>query len=157
MRSMLRPFLITSHRAQNGLIVNGIRTAIPSPTSACTPERGAHFTARCGNSATNQALLLKQFPLSLKGNALEWYMAIPPRSVADWDTMATTFFWAYYRKRTTGIRRRLSLGLSFLCFVPSFGPWDWYQGDTKTATKVRAWLLLILIQELKLQLQRKWI
>lgn len=56
------------------------------------------------NSATNQALLLKQSPLSLKGNALEWYMAIPPRSVADWDTMATTFCWAYYR--TTGIRRR---------------------------------------------------
>ena len=63
------------------------------------------FTARCGNSATNQALLLKQFPLSLKGNALEWYMAIPPRSVADWDTMATTFFWAYYRP-FPGIRRR---------------------------------------------------
>jgi len=38
---MLRPLLITSHRTQNGLIVNGIRTAIPSPTSACMPERGA--------------------------------------------------------------------------------------------------------------------
>ncbi|TYI43146.1 hypothetical protein ES332_A01G148700v1 [Gossypium tomentosum] len=41
MRSMLRPLLITSHRTQNGLIVNGIRTAIPSPTSACMLERRA--------------------------------------------------------------------------------------------------------------------
>ena len=71
----------------------------------CPREHLNYFSARCGNSATNQALLLKQFPLSLKGNALEWYMAIPPRSVADWDTMATTFFWAYYRP-FPGIRRR---------------------------------------------------
>ncbi|PPS08355.1 hypothetical protein GOBAR_AA12284 [Gossypium barbadense] len=35
------PLLITSHRTQNGLIVNGIRTAIPSPTSACMLERRA--------------------------------------------------------------------------------------------------------------------
>lgn len=81
----VRAFLITSRRTQNGLIVNGIRTAIPSPTSACTPERGALRPVVETRRPINQALLLKQFPLSLKENALEWYMAIPPRSVADWE------------------------------------------------------------------------
>jgi len=81
----VRAFLITSRRTQNGWIVNGIRTAIPSPTSACTPERGALRPVVETRRPINQALLLKQFPLSLKENALEWYMAIPPRSVADWE------------------------------------------------------------------------
>lgn len=30
-------------------------------------------------------------------------MAIPPRSVADWDTIATTLFWAYYRPTVSAL------------------------------------------------------
>ncbi|KAF7149768.1 hypothetical protein RHSIM_Rhsim02G0166900 [Rhododendron simsii] len=55
-----------------------------------------HFLAPCGNTIRSQALLLRQFVLSLGGWAADWYFSLPPNSILDWDTMAERFYRRFY-------------------------------------------------------------
>lgn len=54
-------------------------------------EHLTHFEAACGDIATQPSLLLRQFSLSLKGAAFQWYSRLAPGSVPDWNTMKALF------------------------------------------------------------------
>nr|CAD1817824.1 unnamed protein product [Ananas comosus var. bracteatus] len=54
-------------------------------------EHLTHFEAACGDTVTNGSLLLRQFPLSLKVAAFQWYSKIPPGSIQDWPMMKAQF------------------------------------------------------------------
>ena len=51
----------------------------------------AHFIASCGNTVSNDALLLRQFPQSLTGAAFEWYCSLEDESISLWDDMVIAF------------------------------------------------------------------
>ena len=55
------------------------------------------FFARCGNTVKSQALLLRQFILSLVGWATDWYFSLPANSIPDWDIMADRFYRTFYK------------------------------------------------------------
>nr|CAD1836413.1 unnamed protein product [Ananas comosus var. bracteatus] len=54
-------------------------------------EHLTHFEAACGDTVTNGSLLLRQFPLSLKVAAFQWYSKLPPGSIQDWPMMKAQF------------------------------------------------------------------
>lgn len=54
------------------------------------------FLARCGTTIRSQSLLLRQFPLSLREDALDWYFNLPSRSISSWDVLANQFYRAFY-------------------------------------------------------------
>lgn len=54
------------------------------------------FLARCGTTIRSQSLLLRQFPLSLREDALDWYFNLPSRSISSWDVLANKFYRAFY-------------------------------------------------------------
>ncbi|KAH7836484.1 hypothetical protein Vadar_001965 [Vaccinium darrowii] len=62
----------------------------------CPRRHLVHFLALCGNTIRSQALLLRQFVLSLEGWAADWYFSLPPNSIPDWDTMAERFYRRFY-------------------------------------------------------------
>lgn len=51
----------------------------------------AHFMASCGNTASSEALLLRQFPQSLSGPAFEWYYSLENGSIRTWDDLCDRF------------------------------------------------------------------
>ncbi|KAG8362650.1 hypothetical protein BUALT_BualtUnG0054700 [Buddleja alternifolia] len=68
----------------------------PYRGAGCPRKHLVLFLASCGNSAESQALLLRQFPLSLEHIALEWYLHLLPNSISDWDTLADKFYRTFY-------------------------------------------------------------
>ncbi|CAL5330193.1 unnamed protein product [Camellia sinensis] len=58
----------------------------------CPRRHLVRFLAQCGNTVKSQALLLRQFVLSLEGWAADWYFSLPPNSIPDWDTMANQIY-----------------------------------------------------------------
>nr|CAD1842647.1 unnamed protein product [Ananas comosus var. bracteatus] len=54
-------------------------------------EHLTHFEVACGDTITNGSLLLRQFPLSLKGAAFQWYSKLSPGSIQDWPMMKSQF------------------------------------------------------------------
>ncbi|KAG8369438.1 hypothetical protein BUALT_Bualt14G0013700 [Buddleja alternifolia] len=68
----------------------------PYRGGGCPRKHLVLFLASCGNSAESQALLLRQFPLSLEHIALEWYLHLLPNSISDWDTLADKFYRTFY-------------------------------------------------------------
>lgn len=50
-----------------------------------------HFIASCGNTISNDALLLCQFPQNLTGPVVEWYYSLENESIKIWDDMIDTF------------------------------------------------------------------
>ncbi|KAL0404237.1 UNVERIFIED_CONTAM: hypothetical protein Sradi_2064500 [Sesamum radiatum] len=44
----------------------------------------AHFVETCNNVGTDGDLLVKQFVLSLKGTAFDWYIDLEANSVDSW-------------------------------------------------------------------------
>ncbi|KAG5565468.1 hypothetical protein RHGRI_001378 [Rhododendron griersonianum] len=68
-------------------LYNGVR---------CPRRHLVHFLALCGNTIRSQALLLRQFVLSLGGWAADWYFSLLPNSIPDWDTMAERFYRRFY-------------------------------------------------------------
>ena len=49
------------------------------------------FTTQAGLYTSNDAILCRVFPTSLKGPALNWFTRLPPNSVDCFDTLATRF------------------------------------------------------------------
>ncbi|KAG8367735.1 hypothetical protein BUALT_Bualt16G0103800 [Buddleja alternifolia] len=68
----------------------------PYRGAGCPRKHLVLFLASCGNSAESQALLLRQFPLSLEHIALEWYLHLLPNSISDWDILADKFYRTFY-------------------------------------------------------------
>ncbi|KAG8376466.1 hypothetical protein BUALT_Bualt09G0066400 [Buddleja alternifolia] len=68
----------------------------PYRGAGCPRKHLVLFLASCGNSAESQALLLRQFPLSLEHIVLEWYLHLLPNSISDWDTLADKFYRTFY-------------------------------------------------------------
>lgn len=60
----------------------------------CPRRHQVLFLARCGTAIRSQSLLLRQFPLSLREDALDWYFNLPSRSISSWDVLA--FYRAFY-------------------------------------------------------------
>lgn len=54
------------------------------------------FLNQYNNIAFSQALLLKQFPLSLSEPAKYWLYTFPCYSIANWDIMDNRFSWTFY-------------------------------------------------------------
>ncbi|CAL5425633.1 unnamed protein product [Camellia sinensis] len=65
--------------------------------TGCPRRHLVRFLAQCGNTVKSQALLLRQFVLSLEGWAVDWYFSLPPNSIPDWDTMADRFYRTFYK------------------------------------------------------------
>ncbi|MHC6133263.1 retrotransposon gag domain-containing protein, partial [Serratia marcescens] len=51
----------------------------------------AHFQASCGNTGSDEALLLRQFVQSLDGVAFAWYQKLEPDSIRSWGQMVHKF------------------------------------------------------------------
>ena len=54
-------------------------------------EHLAHFYSACGETARNDALLIRQFVQSLKGSAFTWYTQLPPGSIQTWNELQSAF------------------------------------------------------------------
>ncbi|KAH7862169.1 hypothetical protein Vadar_000977 [Vaccinium darrowii] len=54
------------------------------------------FFRQCGRTAQNQALCLRQFPLSLDGIAFDWYCSLDGFVVPSWDAMKSAFIQSQY-------------------------------------------------------------
>jgi len=54
-------------------------------------EHLAHFYSACGETALNDALLIRQFVQSLKGVAFTWYTQLQPGSLHTWDDLQRAF------------------------------------------------------------------
>ncbi|KAL0366237.1 UNVERIFIED_CONTAM: hypothetical protein Sradi_3513800 [Sesamum radiatum] len=61
----------------------------------------AHFIETCNNAGTDGDHLVKQFVLSLKGNAFNWYVDLEPESIDNWDEMEKKFLNRFYSTRRT--------------------------------------------------------
>ncbi|PIN00867.1 hypothetical protein CDL12_26634 [Handroanthus impetiginosus] len=64
-------------------------------------QQVAHFVETCNNAGTDGNLLVKQFVLSLKGNAFNWYIDLEPESIDSWDEMEREFLNRFYSTRRT--------------------------------------------------------
>ena len=67
-------------------------------------EHLAHFIVDCANTGSNDALLLRQFPQSLKGPAFEWYYSLENGSIKTWEDMSNAF-----RAKFAAISNKISL------------------------------------------------
>ncbi|KAH7855354.1 hypothetical protein Vadar_023999 [Vaccinium darrowii] len=54
------------------------------------------FLRQCGRTAQNQALCLRQFPLSLDGIAFDWYCSLDGFVVPSWEAMKGAFIQSQY-------------------------------------------------------------
>ncbi|KAL0403974.1 UNVERIFIED_CONTAM: hypothetical protein Sradi_2038200 [Sesamum radiatum] len=61
----------------------------------------AHFVETCNNAGTDGDLLVKQFVISLKDAAFDWYIDLEANSIDSWDDLQNKFFSCYYSVRRT--------------------------------------------------------
>ena len=61
----------------------------------------AHFVETCNNAGTYGDYLVKQFVLSLKGNAFDWYTDLEPNSIDSWEQLEHEFLNRFYSTRRT--------------------------------------------------------
>ena len=54
-------------------------------------EHLAHFYSACGETTSNNALLIRQFVQSLKGTTFMCYTQLPPESIMSWDDLQREF------------------------------------------------------------------
>jgi len=54
-------------------------------------EHLAHFYSACGETASSDALLIRQFVQSLKGSAFTWYTQLQPNSIDSWGELQRAF------------------------------------------------------------------
>ncbi|KAL0402638.1 UNVERIFIED_CONTAM: hypothetical protein Slati_4293700 [Sesamum latifolium] len=59
----------------------------------------AHFVETCNNARTDGDLLTKQFVLSLKEAAFDWYIDLEANSINSWDDLQNKFFSRFYNAR----------------------------------------------------------
>ncbi|KAL0421926.1 UNVERIFIED_CONTAM: hypothetical protein Slati_3215500 [Sesamum latifolium] len=59
----------------------------------------AHFVETCNNAGTDGDLLVKQFVLSLKDTAFDWYIDLEANSIDSWDDLQNKFFSRFYSAR----------------------------------------------------------
>ncbi|KAL0378495.1 UNVERIFIED_CONTAM: hypothetical protein Sradi_3155000 [Sesamum radiatum] len=64
----------------------------------------AHFVETCKYAGTDGDLLVKQFVLSLKDAAFDWYIDLEANSIDSWDDLQNKFFSRFY-----GVRRTVSM------------------------------------------------
>ncbi|KAL0434924.1 UNVERIFIED_CONTAM: hypothetical protein Sradi_0200300 [Sesamum radiatum] len=56
----------------------------------------AHFVETCNDAGTDEDLLVKQFLLSLKDTAFDWYIDLEANSIDSWDDLQNKFFSRFY-------------------------------------------------------------
>lgn len=56
-----------------------------------TIEHVNRFLAQCGEAATEDALLVRFFPLSLSESAFSWFASLPPNSINSWADLKNQF------------------------------------------------------------------
>ncbi|KAL0462206.1 UNVERIFIED_CONTAM: hypothetical protein Slati_0108200 [Sesamum latifolium] len=61
----------------------------------------AHFVETCNNAGTDEDLLVKEFVLSLKDVAFDWYINLEANSIDSWDDLRNKFFNRFYSARRT--------------------------------------------------------
>ena len=61
----------------------------------------AHFVETYNNAGTYGDYLIKQFVLSLKGNAFDWYTDLEPNSIDSWEQLEHQFLNCFYSTRRT--------------------------------------------------------
>ncbi|KAL0408132.1 UNVERIFIED_CONTAM: hypothetical protein Sradi_1747600 [Sesamum radiatum] len=61
----------------------------------------AHFVETCNNAGTDGDLSVKQFVLSLKDAAIDWYIDLEANSIDSWDDLQNKFFNRFYSVRRT--------------------------------------------------------
>ncbi|KAL0373732.1 UNVERIFIED_CONTAM: hypothetical protein Sradi_3288900 [Sesamum radiatum] len=61
----------------------------------------AHFIETCNNTETDGDLLVKQFILSLKDAAFDWYIDLEANSIDSWDDLQNKFFSRFYSVQRT--------------------------------------------------------
>ncbi|KAK4406348.1 hypothetical protein Sango_0641300 [Sesamum angolense] len=59
----------------------------------------AHFVETCNNARTDGDLLVKQFVLSLKDTAFDWYIDLQANSIDSLDDLQNKFFNRFYNAR----------------------------------------------------------
>ncbi|KAL0421118.1 UNVERIFIED_CONTAM: hypothetical protein Slati_3134700 [Sesamum latifolium] len=61
----------------------------------------AHFVETCNNVGTDGDLLAKQFVLSLKDVAFDWYIDLEANSIDSWNDLQNKFFSRFFSARRT--------------------------------------------------------
>ena len=64
-------------------------------------QQVAHFVETCNNAGNERDYLAKQFVLSLKGNAFDWYTDLEPESINSWEQLEWDFLNRFYSNRHT--------------------------------------------------------
>jgi len=59
----------------------------------------AHFIETCNNAHAHDDLLVKQFVISLKGLAFDWYADLASASIDSWEQMQNKSLNRFYRSR----------------------------------------------------------
>ncbi|KAL0409385.1 UNVERIFIED_CONTAM: protein NPG1 [Sesamum radiatum] len=62
-------------------------------------QHTAHFVETCNNADSDGDLLVKQFVLSLKDAAFDWYIDLEANSIDSWDDLQNKFFNRFYSVR----------------------------------------------------------
>ncbi|KAL0430621.1 UNVERIFIED_CONTAM: hypothetical protein Sradi_0688100 [Sesamum radiatum] len=60
-----------------------------------------NFIETCNNARTDRDLLVKQFVLSLKDTAFDWYIDLEANSIDSWGDLQNKFFNRFYSARRT--------------------------------------------------------
>ncbi|GAA0155679.1 hypothetical protein LIER_13357 [Lithospermum erythrorhizon] len=60
-----------------------------------------HFVETCNNVGTNRNHMIKQFVLSLKGNAFEWYIELEPATINSWTHLECEFLARFFITQRT--------------------------------------------------------
>ncbi|KAL0440567.1 UNVERIFIED_CONTAM: hypothetical protein Slati_2539700 [Sesamum latifolium] len=68
----------------------------------------AHFVEICNNTGTDGDLLVKQFVLSFKDAAFDWYIDLEANSIDSLDNLQNKFFSRFYSARHTVSMNKLA-------------------------------------------------
>jgi len=69
-----------------------------------TKENLRQFKNSCSNIANDDVLMLRNFPMTLEGEDLDWYNNLPQHSIFSFEQLANQFldhFWINIRKRAS--------------------------------------------------------
>jgi Retrotransposon gag protein len=66
-------------------------TKFSGQDNTTTVEHISRYLIQAGEASTNEALLVRLFPMSLSGPAFSWFVSLPPNSIRGWADLEKQF------------------------------------------------------------------